>query len=293
MLQRKVDRTGRSTNSYKLKKHQQIAGQFIPHRVEMLESPAWRALSFVARRILDRLEIEHAGHGGAENGRLICTYDDFVGALLKPPQNSAAISPVILLSAWRAPLPSSRQMPPSVRRETGSQPLTTRTPAPTTRRSPPTRSRRATSWWPMSPMQRAASRPRSDAKSFFRGRFRPDIGGINAPRKAQSLGAKMPLLVPGATLPLPSISPFTCRSGGPPSCAEQLWGRSARPSAGGSLVSRPALHKHTSNKPAKWWMRYLARGTISPRGPKSLPSGPLAASQVADLRPTCVALAYG
>lgn len=54
-----------------------IAGQWIAHRIDMLRSPAWRALSLSARRILDRLEIEHASHGGAENGRLPCTYADF------------------------------------------------------------------------------------------------------------------------------------------------------------------------------------------------------------------------
>ncbi|MBN9074320.1 MAG: hypothetical protein J0H34_22510 [Rhizobiales bacterium] len=54
-----------------------INGQFIAHRVEMLESDAWGALSFAARRILDRLEIEHAGHGAKENGSLPCTYADF------------------------------------------------------------------------------------------------------------------------------------------------------------------------------------------------------------------------
>jgi hypothetical protein len=54
-----------------------IAGQFIAHRIEMLESAAWASLTFAARRILDRLEIEHANHGGKENGNLPCTYDDF------------------------------------------------------------------------------------------------------------------------------------------------------------------------------------------------------------------------
>lgn len=54
-----------------------IIGQFIPHRIEMLESGAWRRLSLAARHILDRLECEHASHGGFENGSLGCTYDDF------------------------------------------------------------------------------------------------------------------------------------------------------------------------------------------------------------------------
>jgi hypothetical protein len=35
-------------------------------------------LSLSARRILDRLEIELADHGGVDNGRLPVTYDDFV-----------------------------------------------------------------------------------------------------------------------------------------------------------------------------------------------------------------------
>jgi hypothetical protein len=43
----------------------------------MLHSPAWRALSLSARRILDRPEIEHATHGGAENGRLPVSYEQF------------------------------------------------------------------------------------------------------------------------------------------------------------------------------------------------------------------------
>ena len=43
----------------------------------MLRSPAWRALSLSARRMLDRLEIEMADHGGTDNGKLPTTYDDF------------------------------------------------------------------------------------------------------------------------------------------------------------------------------------------------------------------------
>jgi hypothetical protein len=54
-----------------------IGGQFAPRRIDMLSSPAYRVLSLSARRVLDRLEIEMAGHGGTDNGRLPCTYDDF------------------------------------------------------------------------------------------------------------------------------------------------------------------------------------------------------------------------
>jgi hypothetical protein len=46
----------------------------------MLESPAHRALSLSARKILDRLEIELYRHGGKpeENGCLPCTFNHFV-----------------------------------------------------------------------------------------------------------------------------------------------------------------------------------------------------------------------
>jgi hypothetical protein len=54
-----------------------IEGQFSARTIEMLESPAYRVLSLSARRVLDRLEIEFAHHGGSDNGRLPVTYDDF------------------------------------------------------------------------------------------------------------------------------------------------------------------------------------------------------------------------
>lgn len=54
-----------------------IEGQFSARTIEMLESPAYRALSLSARRVLDRIEIEQAHHGGRDNGRLPVTYDDF------------------------------------------------------------------------------------------------------------------------------------------------------------------------------------------------------------------------
>jgi hypothetical protein len=54
-----------------------IGEQFIAHKIRMLRSPAWCALSLSARRVLDRIEIELAYHGGADNGKLPVTYDDF------------------------------------------------------------------------------------------------------------------------------------------------------------------------------------------------------------------------
>jgi hypothetical protein len=55
-----------------------IDGQFSPRLIEMLESPAWRVLSLSARRIIDRVEIELAHHGGTDNGKLPITYQDFI-----------------------------------------------------------------------------------------------------------------------------------------------------------------------------------------------------------------------
>jgi hypothetical protein len=43
----------------------------------MLESPAYRVLSQSGHRIISRLEIELAHHGGKDNGRLPVTFDDF------------------------------------------------------------------------------------------------------------------------------------------------------------------------------------------------------------------------
>jgi hypothetical protein len=55
-----------------------IPGQFAWRLIEMLESPAYRALSHSAHRLLARLEIELAHHGGQQNGRLPLTYEQMV-----------------------------------------------------------------------------------------------------------------------------------------------------------------------------------------------------------------------
>lgn len=43
----------------------------------LLESASWRAMTSAARKIVDRLCIEHMAHGGRENGRLAVGYDAF------------------------------------------------------------------------------------------------------------------------------------------------------------------------------------------------------------------------
>jgi hypothetical protein len=55
-----------------------IGGQFAALPIEMLKSPAFRALSLTALRVLLRIEIEHACHGGKDNGNLPVTHDQFI-----------------------------------------------------------------------------------------------------------------------------------------------------------------------------------------------------------------------
>lgn len=57
----------------------------------MLRSSAWCVLSLSGRRIIDRIEIELADHGGMDNGKLPITYDDFVRYGI----NRHAIAPAI------------------------------------------------------------------------------------------------------------------------------------------------------------------------------------------------------
>jgi hypothetical protein len=54
-----------------------ILGQFAARTIEMLESPAYRVLSLSARRVIDRIEIELAHHGGMDNGKLPVTFEQF------------------------------------------------------------------------------------------------------------------------------------------------------------------------------------------------------------------------
>jgi hypothetical protein len=56
-----------------------IAGQFSARTIAMIESPAFQVLSLAGHRVLARIEIEHAHHGGNDNGRLSITFDDFAG----------------------------------------------------------------------------------------------------------------------------------------------------------------------------------------------------------------------
>ena len=60
------------------KRRNAISGQFAARPIEMLESPAYRALSVSAHMVISRIEIELAHRGGNDNGQLPVTVDQFV-----------------------------------------------------------------------------------------------------------------------------------------------------------------------------------------------------------------------
>lgn len=61
-----------------MKRRNSISGNWSPRLIEMLESPAYRALSRSAHMVISRVEIELGRHGGNDNGRLPVTTEDFV-----------------------------------------------------------------------------------------------------------------------------------------------------------------------------------------------------------------------
>jgi hypothetical protein len=62
----------------KAPRQNRISGQWSPRPIKMLESPAYRALSLSAHRIMSRIEIEFARHSGKDNGRLPVTKRNFI-----------------------------------------------------------------------------------------------------------------------------------------------------------------------------------------------------------------------
>jgi hypothetical protein len=61
-----------------VKRRNRISGQFAARLIELLESPAYRALSASGHKVISRIEIELGHHGGNDNGRLPVTTNDFV-----------------------------------------------------------------------------------------------------------------------------------------------------------------------------------------------------------------------
>lgn len=63
----------------------------------MLESPAWAALSIHARRIIDRVLIEHMAHAGTQNGALPVSYADIEALGIRRNRISSAIAEAVSL----------------------------------------------------------------------------------------------------------------------------------------------------------------------------------------------------
>jgi len=61
-----------------IRRRNRINEQFSARLIEMLEAPAYRALSRSAHLVIARIEVELGHHGGNDNGRLPVTTDDFV-----------------------------------------------------------------------------------------------------------------------------------------------------------------------------------------------------------------------
>src|SRR5262249_18054687 len=68
----------------KYRRRNQISAQWSPRLIEMLRSPAYRALSLSAHRLISRIEIELADHGGNDNGKLPVTKQDFIDYGISP-----------------------------------------------------------------------------------------------------------------------------------------------------------------------------------------------------------------
>lgn len=58
---------------------------------ELLFSPAWRAMSLDARRLIDFLLVEHCNHAGRENGQLIATHRQLIAIGILPSNVRRAI----------------------------------------------------------------------------------------------------------------------------------------------------------------------------------------------------------
>ena len=77
----KIGQHGRTTNVIAGKRMREALGLprgvgfCVPMPRDLLNSPAWMAMPYQCRLLIDGLMAEHADHGGLENGNLIAPYD--------------------------------------------------------------------------------------------------------------------------------------------------------------------------------------------------------------------------
>lgn len=88
--------------------------------LSLLTSPAWRALTWDARRVLDRLMVEHLSHGAHTHDRLVCTYADFAAAGIRQRSIAGAIRQcvelgLVIVTKRGTPSISTRRQPSEYR----------------------------------------------------------------------------------------------------------------------------------------------------------------------------------
>lgn len=57
----------------------------------MLESEAWKAMPLAARKVVERVVLEHMAHGGKMNGELVVTKDNFAAYGIRRPSITEAV----------------------------------------------------------------------------------------------------------------------------------------------------------------------------------------------------------
>ncbi len=75
---------------------------------ELLESYAWRALSDVGRKVVDRVVLEHIWHGGNTNGELAISYRQFVSYGIRKSSISLGIAEARALGLLERPDPGRK-----------------------------------------------------------------------------------------------------------------------------------------------------------------------------------------
>jgi hypothetical protein len=74
-----------------------VQNRYVTHTNRMRHSPAWRGLPHNARRVLDRLELQHMREAGCQNGKLVATYDDLVDAGIRRSSCRLAVEQAVAL----------------------------------------------------------------------------------------------------------------------------------------------------------------------------------------------------
>ena len=103
-MDKKADATGRSgkRTGRIAKINRAPKGEpWVWHTLEMLTSDSWLAMGVNARRVLERVEVEHMAHGGTENGSLIVTHKNFMDVGIGASAIHPGIQEVVFLGFLR------------------------------------------------------------------------------------------------------------------------------------------------------------------------------------------------